>query len=137
MARIMAIDYGRKRIGLAVTDELQLIATALETVPNAKAMAYIAEYVAKESVEAFVLGMPVNLDGTITDATMHTKRFSDKLKAKFPDLPVHWIDERYTSKMAERAMIDGGMKKKNRRVKANVDKVSAVIILQSYLEQQQ
>ncbi|WP_128543147.1 Holliday junction resolvase RuvX [Larkinella soli] len=134
MARLLAIDYGSKRTGLAVTDPLQIIASALETVPTHQLLDYLKRYAAAEPVEAFVLGLPRRLDGSDTDNTPRVRAFAEKLKAAFPDLPVHWHDERFTSAMALQAMIAAGTKKKDRREKGNIDKVSAVIILQSYME---
>ena len=134
MARLVAIDYGAKRTGLAVTDPLQLIATALETVPTYQLLEYLKRYVITEPVEAFVAGLPKRLDGTDTDNTPRVQAFVKKLEAAFPDIPVYWHDERFTSSMALQAMIAGGTKKKDRREKGNIDKVSAVIILQSYME---
>ncbi|MBD0400882.1 MULTISPECIES: Holliday junction resolvase RuvX [unclassified Flammeovirga] len=135
MGRILAIDYGTKRTGFAVTDPLKIIASSLETVQTNVAMQYIKEYLEKEDVECFVMGLPVGLDGKETDNTKPAQSFANKLKKNFPDKIVHFVDERFTSKMAEASMIAGGMKKKDRRVKGNVDKISAAIILQSYLEQ--
>lgn len=134
MSRILAIDYGGKRTGLAVTDPLQIIATALETVPSSEVISYLKRYLQKEQVESFVVGMPKRLDNTDTNGTILVNRFLVVLKKEFPDMPIHLIDERFTSRMALDAMLAGGMKKKDRRNKANVDKISAVIILQSYLE---
>lgn len=134
MARVLAIDYGSKRVGLAVTDPLQMIATALETIANEKIFAYLGAYIQKEEVELFVLGMPKNLDNSDTDATKAVQEFAQKLEEKFPNIPVELEDERFTSKIALEAMIRGGTKKKYRQNKGNLDKVSAVIILQSYLE---
>lgn len=134
MSRILAIDYGGKRTGLAVTDPLQIIATALETVPSGEVISYLKRYLQKEPVESFVVGMPKRLDNTDTNGTILVNRFLVVLKKEFPDMPIHLIDERFTSRMALDAMLAGGMKKKDRRNKANVDKISAVIILQSYLE---
>ncbi|MEQ9423099.1 MAG: Holliday junction resolvase RuvX [Cyclobacteriaceae bacterium] len=134
MGRILAIDYGNKRTGIAVTDPLQIIATALDTLPTHLLIDYIRSYVAKEDVEAIVLGWPTNLDNSETDSTAHVRGFHRKLQKEFADKQIHLHDERFTSKMALDAMITGGMTKKNRRKKENVDKVSAVIILQSFLE---
>ncbi len=134
MGRILAIDYGKKRVGLAATDELQIIASAIGTVPANEIWIFLKDYLAKENVEAFVIGLPKNLDNTDTDATQPAKSFAYKLSEIYPNQPIHWIDERFTSKMAKDAMLRGGMKKKNRRVKANVDMISATIILQSYME---
>lgn len=134
MGRILAIDYGGKRTGLAVTDPLQIIATALETVPSKELISYLKRYLQKETVDALVVGLPKKLDNTDTNGTFIVNRFLEVLKKEFPEKPVHTIDERYTSRMALDAMIAGGMKKKDRRNKENVDKISAVLILQSYLE---
>lgn len=134
MGRILAIDYGGKRTGIAVTDPLQLIATSLETVPSHELIAFLKQYLQKEKVDAFVVGMPKKLDNTDTNGTLLVNRFLVQLEKEFADMPVHLIDERFTSKMAMDTMIAGGMKKKDRRVKGNVDKISAVIILQSYME---
>ena len=136
MPRLLGIDFGLKRVGLAITDPLQIIATALETVPTNSIMGYLDEYCANEEIEAFVVGMPLNLDGQPTDSTHAVKKFVHRLKGKFPAYPIHLHDERYTSRMALDAMIAGGSTKKDRRKKENIDKISAVIILQSYMESQ-
>ncbi|ANQ48766.1 Holliday junction resolvase RuvX [Flammeovirga yaeyamensis] len=135
MGRILAIDYGTKRTGFAVTDPLKIIASSLETVQTNVIMKFIKEYVQKEDVEHFVIGLPKGLDGKATDNTKPTQNFGKKLAAEFPNIPITYIDERFTSKMAEQSMISGGMKKKDRKVKGNVDKISAAIILQSFLDQ--
>jgi putative Holliday junction resolvase len=129
----MSIDYGRKRVGIAVTDPLKIIATALDTVHSNKVLEYIEQYIKNESVELFVIGLPKNLDNTEAEAMADVKPFAKKLEAKF-GIPIVWIDERFTSKLAMRALIDSGVKKSERRIKENIDKISAVIILQSYLE---
>ena len=134
MPRILAIDYGAKRTGLAVTDPSQIIASALETVPTEKLLEFLKKYAQNEPIEAFVVGMPKNLNGTSTDGTAYVERFIIELKAAFPEIPVHLHDERFTSKMAVQTMIAGGMKKKDRQIKGNIDKISAVIILQSFME---
>ncbi len=134
MGRILAIDYGRKRTGLAVTDPLKIIATALETVPTSEVFSYLQKYLQKEDVEAFVVGMPKGMHNEDTDVTKDVERFATGLEKKFPTKPVYLHDERFTSKMAMDAMITGGTSKKYRRKKENIDKVSAVIILQSFLE---
>ncbi|WP_420152221.1 Holliday junction resolvase RuvX [Siphonobacter sp.] len=134
MARILAIDYGTKRVGLAVTDPLQLIATALETVHSKDVMNFLKAYCQRESVEAFVVGMPTNLDGTDTSNTPHVRGFIRLLRKSFPETPVHEHDERFTSVMALQALISMGTTKKDRRDKGVVDRVSATIILQSFLE---
>ncbi len=134
MSRIIAIDYGKKRVGLAVTDPLQLIATPLATVSTAEVHSYLADYLSKEAVECFVVGIPKDLKNRDTDATPLVEAFVKQLQQKFPDIPVKLVDERFTSKLAVRAMIDGGVKKMDRRDKGLIDKTSAVIILQSYME---
>ena len=133
MGRVLSIDYGKKRTGLAVTDPLKIIATALETVPTNELLAYLKNYCHREPVEQFVLGLPVNLNAQDTDITANVRNFAETLKTNFPDTPVHFYDERFTSKMALQSMIDSGTKKKYRREKGNIDKISAVIILQSFL----
>jgi putative holliday junction resolvase len=134
MPRILAIDYGAKRVGLAVTDPMKIIANSLETVSTNKVLDFLKNYCEKEAVEAFVVGLPMNLDGNRTDGTIYVERFVAQLKKLFPEIPVHLHDERFTSKMAVRAMVAGGMKKKDRQNKANIDKISATIILQSFME---
>ncbi len=134
MARILAIDYGMKRTGLAVSDPLRIIATALETVETGKLMSFLTNYFQKERVDQLVVGMPKRLNNEDTDMTPHVRQLIEQLHKSFPDKPVALIDERFTSSIALQAMIDGGMKKKDRRVKGNVDKISATLILQSYLE---
>ena len=131
----MAIDYGNKRVGIAVTDPLKLIATPLDTVHAKDILDFLKAYTQKEPVETFVVGMPKNLENKPTDVTSAMVGFIRKLKKELPLIPVHTVDERFTSKMAFQAMIDGGLKKKDRRNKETVDKVSATIILQSYLTQ--
>jgi putative holliday junction resolvase len=134
MARLVAIDYGNKRTGLAVTDPLQLIATALETVPTHTLIDRLKAYVAAEEVEGFVVGWPTNTDGSETHTTPVVRGLIRKLKTLFPELAVHQHDERFTSRMALQAMIASGTKKKDRREKGNIDMVSATIILQSFME---
>jgi putative holliday junction resolvase len=133
MARIMAIDYGKKRTGLAVTDPLQLIASGLITVPTHELIPYLKKYMAAEPVELMLIGEPKNLDGSATDATALVTECIRILAKNFPQLPVKKIDERFTSKMAFQTMIDSGLKKQDRRNKALVDEISATIILQEYL----
>jgi putative Holliday junction resolvase len=135
MPRIIAIDYGSKRVGLAVTDPLQIIATALDTVHSKDVIEYLKKYTQAEEVEAFVVGKPSNLNGEATNATPLVEAFVKNLKKNFPEKTIHLQDERFTSKMALDAMIAGGSKKKDRQNKGNIDKISAVIILQSFLEQ--
>ena len=135
MGRILAIDYGRKKSGLAVTDPLQIIANGLDTVPSHTLVEYLEKYFAQEDVELIVLGYPKQVSGEDSESMKYIKPFFNRLKNKFPDMPVEWVDERFTSKIAFQAMIDGGLKKKARQNKNLVDKISATIILQSYLEQ--
>ena len=133
MGRILSIDYGKKRTGLAVTDPLKIIATALDTVLTADLMPYLKKYIETESIEEIVIGLPVNLNNQDTDATADVRKFAEHFKSVYPDIPQNFYDERFTSKMAMQSMIDAGTKKKDRREKGNLDKISAVIILQSYL----
>lgn len=134
MSRTLAIDLGLKRTGIAVSDPLGIIATALDTVPTAELMTFLKAYMAKEPVNRFVLGLPRRLDNTDTDMTPHVRRLEQQLAEAFPQIPVSLVDERFTSSLAKQAMLAGGMKKKDRRVKGNVDKISAVLILQSWME---
>jgi putative Holliday junction resolvase len=134
MGRILAIDYGQKRTGLAVTDPLRIIATPLETVPSFELITFLKSYLQKETVDEFVIGMPKTLLNEDSSIAPLVRKFIEVLKKTFPDKPVHLTDERFTSSMAQRALIEGGMKKKDRQVKGNVDKVSAAIILQSFME---
>jgi putative holliday junction resolvase len=133
MPRIVAIDYGGKRTGIAVSDPLQIIATALETVPTKELFSFLKEYSSKEEIESFVVGEPKNLDGSDTDASQMVRNFLVQLKSQFPEKPIHLIDERFTSKMAMQSLIASGTKKKDRKVKGNIDKVSATIILQDFM----
>ena len=136
MARIIGIDYGRKRTGIAVTDPLQMIAGGLETVATDEVEVWLERYMTGETVERIVVGCPMMLDGSASDTmTRYVQPFVNRLKKKFPAILIDILDERFTSKLAVRAMIDGGMKKKYRRDKANIDKISATILLQGYLEQ--
>lgn len=134
MPRLLAIDYGSKRTGLAVTDPLQIIATALETVRTHLLFDYLKKYIGQEQVEAIVVGMPRKLDSSDTHNTQPVRTFVKKLENTFPDIPVYTHDERFTSSMALQSMIAGGSKKSERREKGNLDKVSATIILQSFME---
>jgi len=135
MSRILCIDYGRKRMGIAVTDPLQMIAGGLETVASDEIEKWLDRYMAVEPVERIVVGCPKMLDGSESDTMIrYVQPFINRLKNKFPNIAIDTFDERYTSKLAVRAMIDGGMKKKDRRNKANIDKLSATILLQLYLE---
>jgi putative Holliday junction resolvase len=133
MGRIIAIDFGQKRTGLAVTDGMQIIATGLNTIGSEELIPFLKSYFTKETVEAIVVGMPKNLNNKDTDMTPLVRELITTLKKTFPDKPIHEIDERFTSSIAKQTMITGGMKKKDRRVKGNVDKISATIILQDFL----
>ena len=133
MARIICIDYGGKRCGLAVTDPLQIIATALTTVSTKDLYTYLASYFANEPVELILIGEPLNLDDTPTHATPLVKKAIVELTKKFPTIPIITVDERFSSKNAVRAMVEMGMKKKDRRDKKNVDQIAATILLQEYL----
>jgi putative holliday junction resolvase len=133
MPRILAIDYGLKRTGIAVTDPLKIIATGLTTIESPKLISFLKEYFKKEEVELILMGEPKNWDDTDTHATPLVKKAVDKLKKEFPNIPIKLVDERYTSKMASSAIIDMGLKKKQRQDKSLVDKVAATIILQEYL----
>ena len=133
MGRILAIDYGRKRVGLAVTDPMKMIANGLETVHSKDIIQYLKDYCNKEKVESFVVGYPKQMDNTDSEAVQYIKPFLKQLGKHFPNIPVELEDERFTSKMALDTMIQGGMKKKQRQDKSNVDRISATIILQSFL----
>lgn len=134
MGRIVAIDYGRKRTGIAVTDELQIIATGLTTVPSADAISFLTKYVATEKVDCFVVGEPRQMNNSPSESVLYIEPFVRLLKKTFPDIPVDRADERFTSRMAVQTMVQAGLKKKDRQNKALVDQISATIILQSYLE---
>lgn len=134
MARIMAIDYGGKRTGLAVTDPLQILATGLTTIETPQLFKYLKEYFKTEQVELILIGWPTNWDDSDTHATPLVRKAIERLKKEFPQIPVKTVDERYTSKMAKQAMLDMGMKKKERRNKALVDEIAATIMLQEYLQ---
>ena len=134
MGRILAIDYGLKRTGLAVTDPLKMIASPLETVKTSELIEWIRSYIQKEKLDLIVVGMPTKLDQSPTHSTKAVSNFIVELEKSFPSIRIDKEDERFTSKMALQSMIQGGMKKKDRREKANVDKISAAIILQSYLQ---
>ena len=134
MPRIVAIDYGTKRTGLAVTDPLRIFATGLETVPSAEVLVYLRKYDEQEGIESFVVGMPKTLNNEASENARFVSAFIEQLKKQFPEKAIFLIDERFTSSMALDTMIRGGMSKKDRKIKANVDRISATIILQSYLE---
>ena len=133
MARIMAIDYGLKRTGIAVTDPLQIIASALTTIESARIFTFLEEYLEKEKVALILIGDPRNLDDSPTDLTADVQRIISIMQGKFPEIPVRPIDERFSSVMASRAMIEMGMKKKHRREKGAVDQIAATMMLQEYL----
>lgn len=133
MGRILSIDYGMKRTGLAVTDPLQIIASALDTIESRQLIPFLTAYFTREQVDAIVIGMPKNLNNQDTDMTPAVREVVDRLRKSFPGKPIYEIDERFTSSIAQRSMIESGMKKKDRQVKGNVDKISAVIILQDYM----
>lgn len=133
MARIICIDYGLKRTGLAVTDPFKIIATGLTTIPSPELIKFLKDYFSREEVELLLIGEPKNWDDTDTHATPLVHNIIKKLKKEFPTLPIKTVDERYTSKMAKQAMIDMGLKKMQRRNKALVDEIAATIMLQEYL----
>lgn len=134
MARIICIDYGGKRTGLAVTDPLQIIATGLTTVDSNELIPFLKNYFLKETVELIVIGEPKNLDDSDTHATPLVKETIKNLQKEFPQIPIKTVDERFTSKMAKQAMIDMGMKKKDRQNKRTVDEIAATMMLQEYLQ---
>jgi putative Holliday junction resolvase len=133
MARILAIDYGKKRTGIAVTDPLKIIASGLTTVESPRIFTFLTEYFKKENVELILIGNPHNLDDSPTDLTTDVERIIRILAEKFPEIPVKAVDERYSSVMASRAMVDMGMKKSRRREKGMVDQTAAALMLQEYL----
>lgn len=133
MGRILCFDYGVKRVGVAVTDELKIISSPFDTFPTSNVFNLISEYISENIIEMFVVGLPYDLKGRETDATKKTLDFIKSLKKKFPSIPVDTYDERYTSKIAKDTIKEMGKSKKYRREKSNVDKISASIILQSYL----
>ena len=133
MSRIICIDYGLKRTGLAVTDPLKIIATGLTTVESSKLIPFLKDYFSRETVELILIGEPKNLDDTDTHATPLVEQFIKDIKKHFAAIPVQKVDERFSSKMATRAMLEMGLKKKQRRDKALVDEISATILLQEYL----
>ncbi len=134
MGRIIAIDYGTKRCGLAVTDPGQMIASPMETVLTHELMNYLQAYFEKEQVDLLVVGLPRQMDHSDSESMKQIRFFVGAFKKRFKEIPVEWMDERFTSKMAMDAMITGGMKKSDRKIKGNVDRVSAALILQSFLE---
>ena len=137
MPRILSIDYGTKRCGIAATDPLQLIASALAAVETSKLDAWLTQYLSTEPVETIVVGKPMRLDGSETHSSKAVANFVTLLRNKYPAIPVVEVDERFTSAIAQRTMIDMGMKKKDRQNKTHIDQISAVLILQTYLQMKQ
>lgn len=135
MGRILAIDYGRKRVGIAVTDPLQLIANRLTTVATHEIWTFLKDYFSKESVVKVIVGYPLQMNNQPSEAVQYINPFLKKFQKDYPEMPLEQVDERFTSKLAFQTMIDAGVKKKNRQNKETIDAVSATIILQSYLEQ--
>lgn len=133
MGRIVAIDYGKKRTGIAVTDTLKIIAQGLKTVATEQLIYELKQYFASEPIEKVILGYPVDLDGNPTENTFRVEKFQKNFIKVFPTIPIEYVDERYTSKMAFQTMIDSGLKKKARQNKALIDEISATIMLQEYL----
>ncbi|MDB4204386.1 Holliday junction resolvase RuvX [Polaribacter sp.] len=136
MARVLAIDFGKIRTGIAITDELKIIASGLTTVNTSDLLSFLKEYTSKEKVELFLMGLPKQMDNSDSESEALILPFLKKIEKLFPQIPMKRIDERFTSKMAFQTMIDSGMKKKQRKNKAMVDEISATIILQSYLYSQ-
>ena len=134
MGRILSIDYGKKRVGLAVTDPLQIIANGLTTVSSNDVYRFLEDYTRKEQVDKFVVGLPKTMKNEESESMKYIKPFVAGLKKRFPTIPIEMYDERFTSVIAHRAMLEGGLKKKERQNKALVDEMSATIILQSYME---
>ncbi|WP_299112760.1 Holliday junction resolvase RuvX [uncultured Winogradskyella sp.] len=133
MGRLLAIDYGTKRTGIAVTDELQIIASGLTTVDTKELILFLKDYVSKETVDKIVVGLPKQMDNTNSESEVYIQKFLVKLQNQISNIPIVRVDERFTSKMAFQTMIDGGLSKKQRRNKALVDEISATLILQSYM----
>lgn len=131
--RVLCIDYGAKRTGIAVTDPMKIIATALTTIDTKDIFPFLKKYTTEEVVEKILIGAPVNLDNSQTHATPLVQQFVNRLKKELPNVALEMVDERYTSKLAVRAMVDMGMKKKDRRKKENIDQIAAAIMLQEYL----
>ena len=134
MGKILAIDYGEKRIGLAVTDDMKMIAFGLTTVATSEIFTYLSDYIPRENVETIVVGEPKQMNNTASESEVHIIPFLEKLKEKFPLTPIKRHDERFTSKMAFQTMLDSGLKKKQRKNKALIDEISATIILQDFLK---
>lgn len=133
MSRILSIDYGFKRTGIAVTDELQIIASGLTTIPSATTIAFLKDYFSKETVSKVLIGEPKQMDGTPSESTAVIEKFVSDFKIAFPEMPIDRVDERFTSKMAFQTMIDSGLKKKQRQNKGLIDEIAATILLQDYL----
>lgn len=129
----MAFDYGKKRTGIAVTDPLKIIANALNAVETAQLFDFLKTYLQSETIEAFIVGYPLDLKGKETDATLPVKKFTEALSRMYPHIPIHFIDERFSSKMAMQTLVSAGTTKKYRKEKGNIDKISAVILLQEWL----
>lgn len=134
MSRILAIDYGRKRCGIAVSDTLQIIANGLATVSSHELLLFLSNYISKEPVERILIGLPKQMNNELSENMKYIEPFTRSLKKKFPHMPIEYVDERFTSVMAHRTMLEAGLKRKDRQNKALVDEISATIILQSYLE---
>ncbi|POY39132.1 Holliday junction resolvase RuvX [Solitalea longa] len=134
MARLMAFDFGTKRLGIAVTDPLQIIATALTTIHPKDIVSFIQKYLQTEQIETFVVGEPKQMDSTPSESARHVEAFINLLKKQFPQIPIERMDERFTSKMASQSIAQSGLKKSHREKKELIDTISAVIILQSYME---
>lgn len=134
MARIIALDYGKKRTGIAVTDPLQMIASPLETIDTQSLFDFLKDYISKEVVEKILIGLPLNLDGSDTDVTAAVRHNIRRLKNNFPEITIETVDEEYSSKEAAKAMVEMGMKKKDRQEKGNLDKMAAALMLRKYLD---
>lgn len=136
MPRIIALDYGKKRVGVAVTDDLQIVASGLTTLPAKDIIEFLEDYINKYEVSVIVIGLAVDLKNNLSESAKYIEPFVNRIRKLFPTINIERVDERFTSKMAFQTMIDGGLKKKARQNKELIDKISATIILQSYLEQQ-
>lgn len=137
MGRLLAIDYGRRRCGIAVTDSLRIVATGLGTVDTSRLVAFVKDYVKRETVDAIIVGLPRDVHGNESDSMRYIKPGIGNLRRELPDIPIEFFDERFTSVLAHRAMLDSGMKKMQRRDKATVDTMAATIILNDYLQSRQ
>lgn len=134
MARVLALDYGKKRVGVAVTDNLQIVANGLGTVASHEIFKFLTDYFNKEQVERVVIGLPKQMNNELSESMRYIQPFVNGYKKRFPDIPIEYVDERFTSILAQKAILDSGVNKKRRQEKALVDQVSATIILQSYME---